>query len=81
MEFGKQEFKTEISVCSHRVIIRYWDFDSIVTPSMEKFLTEEGENMAMDRIIDGYTAGDLCAYWLADCQEEEIHGWWEIIKE
>jgi len=71
-------FETEVSVCAHRVAIRYWGFASILTPELEKYLTEEGENRSQECIVNGCREGELCAYWEADGQEEEIRGWWEI---
>ena len=75
------EFETTVEVCCHRVALRYWDFTSRLTDALKDELTEHGEERAKTCIIDGCSSGELNCYYVNGKREEEIRGWWEIIRD
>jgi len=74
-------FETTAEVCCHRVALRYWDFTSRLTDALKDELTEHGEERAQECIIDGCSSGELNCYYVDGKKEEEIRGWWEIIRD
>ena len=75
------EFETTVEVCCHRVAVRYWDFTHKLTDDLKETLTNEGEERAKTCIIDGCSSGELNCYYVNGKREEEIRGWWEIIRD
>lgn len=73
---AQNHFDTTAVICAHRVVIRYWDFDTELTDELKERLTEEGERRAKACITEGYVSGELNC--LNPETEEEIYGWWEI---
>jgi len=76
-------FETTINVCCHDVAIRYWDFEAELTDDLKEILIEEGERRAKEMINDEYSSGNLnCLYVDGELDtEEEIGGWWEILRD
>ena len=70
-----------MEVCCHRVAVRYWNFTHKLTDELKETLTNEGEERAKTCIIDGCSSGQLCCYYVDGKKEEEIFGWWEIIRD
>ena len=75
------EFETTVEVCCHRVALRYWDFTHKLTDELREELTTHGEERAQECIIDGCSSGELNCYYVDGKKEEEIRGWWEIIRD
>jgi hypothetical protein len=66
----------EVSVCAHRVSYRYEVGVRDVDEVMKETLEEEAESRAKHCITDGCVEGELnCVY-----NDEEVRGWWEIVR-
>ena len=80
----EQEYSNEIETCAHHVKFSYWGFRHELTGELADALTEEAEDRAKTCIIEGYIQGELnCCYRTQrdGSDEEEIRGWWEIIRD
>ena len=70
-------YEKQVEVCCHIVEIRYWDIEQKMNDELIEAITEEGERRAKECISDGCCSGELnCLY-----NDEEIRGWFEIVRE
>jgi hypothetical protein len=67
-----------ITVCAHRVVFRYWDFNAPLTDELREQLEIDAEARASEMITQGYHSGELNCLWVDGQDEEEIRGWWQI---
>jgi len=52
-------FEAEEEILLHRVAIRFWGFESKLTPELEQELLDEGKERAREMIQQGYVSGEL----------------------
>lgn len=70
----EENIEMTLTICCHRVVLRYWDFVHPITDELKNILEEHGRERVNECINDGCRSGELnCLY-----DEEEIRGWWEI---
>lgn len=67
----------EFETMCHYISYRFWNFKAKDTPELHEYLKESALERARECISEGYREGQLNCLW----NDEEIRGWWEILKD